>query len=369
MNISVNKALLRLGLFIAIFVLLRTVSDDTQSVLLPVLFVAGFVYSVIKAPPIAIAMLLYYSMISGGWFILIAAPGTMLLARRYQRQWLKVDLNPDHIRRTALLAMAALVATLPFLAASLGAWSSRAQGRAINSASPLVPTDGSAQDGALQRFARWLGFGDDGPFRPGEFDSLQPFPVRPNDPDDPFNWWIIVAIVVIIGLLVLAWWLWSRRKPPAAPVFVPESARPLARLEAVGAQIGRPRSPSEGAITYGRELAKRTGDPRLAEAGPLVSSQIYESAFANPNKVDSSLTGIEATPPPPLPQPSFGERLAQRWQRFRLSPRAVLVGLLLVAVTVAVGWVVLPRLGDLDDDNRFEFGAELVDHDAEVTTL
>ena len=44
-----------------------------------------------------------------------------------------------------------------------------------------------------------------------------------------------------------------------------------------------------------------------------------------------------------------------------MSPRTLLMGLLLLAGIVLAGWVVLPRLGDLDDD-RVEFGmAEPVD--------
>jgi hypothetical protein len=300
----------------------------------------------------------------------------MMLARRYQRQRLHLELNPVHVRRTVLLAVAALVASLPFIAASLGPWSSRSQSSAARSASPLIQQGGNGEEGPLQRFALWLGFGSDPGGRPEQFEQLQPVPVQPRaqQPDSSFNWWILVAMLVILALGVLAWWLWRRRKPAVGPVYVQAAAQPLARLEAVGESIGRPRAPFEGAITYGRELARRTGDPRLAAAGPLVSSQVYESAFVNPREVDANLSGIEFSPPSPPSQPSFGERFTSRVNRFRLSPRSVLFALLFVAATVIVGWVVVPQLGDLESD-RFEsglgleqlqvvpFAAENIDHD------
>ena len=358
MNLSISRVLWGIGIFLAMALLFNNMPDDLRQVALPIVLVAIFVRSAIKAPPFAIAILLYYSMILGSWFILAAAPGTMLLARRYQRQRLGFELNPVHIRRTVLLAMAALVATLPFIAASLGPWSARAQGAAGRSASPLLPQPGSGQESALQRFARWLGFGDHAERQPGGFERLEPVPVQPPEPDDPFNWWIIAAIVAVVALLLFVWWLWRRRtpKPGLGPVY--EAARPLARLEAVGESIGRPRAPSEGAITYGRVLAGRTGDPRLAAAGPLVSSQVYESAFANPTEVDANLAGLEASPPPLPPRLPFMERVQDRIDRSPISGRSVLIGLVAIAAIVIVGWVVIPRLGELDDD-RFEFGAAI----------
>ena len=224
MNISAPAALKAIGVFFALWLLLSNLPDNAQRILLPLLMFAFFVRAAVKSPPIAIAILLYYSMILGSWLILAAAPITILLARRYQRQRLGIELNPVHIRRTVLLAMAALVATLPFIAASLGPWSSRSQSSAGRSASPLVPQRGSGEEGLLQRFARWLGFGSDGDPQPGTFEPLQPIPVQPPEPDDPFNWWILVAVLVVIALLLLAWWLWRRRKPAAAPTFAPAPA-------------------------------------------------------------------------------------------------------------------------------------------------
>jgi hypothetical protein len=350
MNLSGTKVLWWLGVFLGLMFVFNNMPDDVRQVALPVLIFAGFVRAAIKSPPIAIAILLYYSMILGGWLILAAAPVSVLLARRYQRQRLDLELTPIHIRRTVLLAMGALVATLPFIAASLGPWSARGQSSAGRSASPLVPQGGSAEEGALQRFARWLGFGDEGGQQPGDFERLQPVPVRPPEPDDAFNWWIVVAVVVIVALLLLAWWLWRRRspRPELAPAY--ETARPLARLEAVGESIGRPRAPFEGAITYGRELARRTGDPRLAAAGPLVSSQVYESAFVNPREVDANLAGIEAAPPPAPPRPPLAERMRAQMDRSPISPQLVLISLLAIAAIVIAAWIVIPRLGDLDDD-------------------
>ncbi len=357
MKLSGTKVLWWLGIFFGLMFVFNNLSEDVRQVALPMLIFAGFVWAAIKSPPIAIATLLYYSMVLGSWLILAAAPVSMLLARRYQRQRLDLELNPVHIRRTVLLAMGALVATLPFIAASLGPWSARGQSSAGRSASPLVPQGGSGEEGALQRFARWLGFGNEGDHQPGDFERLQPVPVRPPEPDNPFNWWIVVAVVVIVALLLLAWWLWRRRspRPELAPAY--EAARPLARLEAVGESIGRPRAPFEGAITYGHELARRTGDARLAAAGPLVSSQVYESAFVNPSEVDANLAGIEAAPPPAPPRPRLGERMQARMDSSRISPRVALMSLLAVAAIVIAAWILIPRLGDLDE-NTFEFGLQ-----------
>lgn len=357
MNLSGIGALKTIGIFLAIWLLLRSVPDDAQ-VLLPLLMFAFFVRAAIKSPPIAIAILLYYSMILGSWFILAAAPVTILLARRYQRQRLDLELDPVHIRRTVLLAMAALVATLPFIAASLGPWSARGQSSAGRSASPLIPQRGSGEEGALQRFARWLGFGNNGDTPQSGLEPLQPIPVRPPEPDDPFNWWILVAVLAIIALLVLAWWLWRRSKSIELPAYAPAPATPLARLEAVGKSIGRPRAPFEGAITYGRVLAKRTGDARLAVTGPLVSSQVYESAVVNPRDVDSNLAGIEAAPPPPLPKPSLGERLSARFAWLHFSLKGAIIALVVVILVIASAWYGIGQLGDLDDSN-LQFRAAL----------
>lgn len=377
MKLSGSRIVWAAASFLAMLLIVNNLSDDARTVVLPLILLAIFVRSAIKAPPIAIAILLYFSMILGSWFIVAAAPVTMLLARRYQRQRLQLEPSAVHIRRTVILAVGALVASLPFIAASLGPWSARSQSSASRSASPLVPQRGRGEEGALQRFARWLGFGPDPGGQPGQFEPLQPVPVqpRPQQPDESFNWWILVAVLVILAFAVLAWWLWRRRKPAIGPEYSPAAAQPLARLEAVGESIGRPRAPFEGAITYGRELARRTGDARLAAAGPLVSSQVYESAFVNPGEVDANLRGIESSPPPPPPRPSFGERLTSWVDRFRFSPRSVLLALLFVAAIVIVGWVVVPRLGDLESD-RFESGlagleqlqvvplaAEHIDHD------
>ncbi len=359
MKLSGSRIAWGAGIFLAMLLLVNNLPDDARMVVLPAILIVAFVWSAMKAPPIAIAILLYYSMILGGWLILLAAPTAMLLARRYQRQRMHLPPSPEHLRRSLLFATAALVATLPFIAASLGPWSSRTQPSASRSASPLVPEQGQGgSESAFQRFARWLGFGDDPAAPLGQGEPVQPVPPpRAQPPDDPFNWWIVIIVLAVVAVLLLAWWLWRRRTPPVGPAFVAAPARPLARLEAVGAQIGRPRAPFEGAITYGRELARQTGDARLAAVGPLVSSEVYQSAFANPGAVDADLAGIEAAPPPPMPTPTLGERIRARLGRLHISATGVFVALLVVAAVVVIGWVLIPRLGDLESD-RFESGSQ-----------
>ena len=156
-------------------------------------------------------------------------------------------------------------------------------------------------------------------------------------------------------MLALAFWLWRRLRSQEVPGLVPVAATPLARLEAIGATIGRPRRASEGAITYGQVLAEQTGDRRLANAGPLVSGQVYQSPFANPGAVSQNLDGIESAPPPPLPQPSMAERISGRVGSMQFSLRTLGYGALAVALIVIGVFVVLPRLGDLEVD-QFQSG-------------
>jgi len=340
---SANRILVAAVAFVVFSLITTNLDQSTQRWLMPLILVVVFIRAAIKIPPIAILILLFAAMNAGSWFILIAAPGTMLLARRYQRQRQQIDLTPLHVRRTVLLAVAALVAVLPFLGSSAGAWS-RNEFSPTGSAAPLFEPSRTGQ-GALERFARWLGFGpdyvlgDEGP-------ELIPQDV-PAQPDDPFNWWILVAIVATLMLAGLAWWLWRRRSSRVTPLAGPAAATPLARLEALGEQIGRPRRDHEGAITYSKLLAERTGDTRLAEAGPLVSGQVYQSAFAMPGRVDESLRRIETSPPPP---PSLGERFSARLTSLRLSPKALLIGAVGFVVLVIAGWLAATQFGDLDED-------------------
>ena len=363
-NLSIGWILRSIGLFLAIIVVFAVLPGDVATLVLPFILFASFAFAVIKAPPVAIAILLYYSMILGSWLILAAAPVAILLARRYQRHRMLLDVNPDHIRRTSLFAMAALVATLPFLELSLGPWSSRGDSSSFDSARPLIEQARPGEEGALQRFARWLGFGPDtDQFNQG---PLVPGPVRPLQQDEPFNWWIVVLIVLIVAMLGLAWWLWRRINAQVVEDSMPTAADPLARLEAIGASIGRPRRPFEGAITYGQVLAEQTGDSRLAQTGPLVSSQVYESAFVNPGEVSQSLSGIESAPPPAPPRPPLSERLREQARSISVSAQAIAAAVLAAALIAAAIFIVLPRLGDLESD-RFESGASATVASAALT--
>ena len=355
-QLNANRIIAGVAIFLAITVVLNNLPDDQRGLLLPILMFGIFVRAAIKAPPIAILILLYYSMIQGGWLILAAAPVTMLLARRYQRQRLQLELNPDHIRRTVLVALAALAATIPFIAASVGAWSSRSRGAPSSSASPLVSRPGPGEESVLRRFAEWLGFGPNGEL-PQNLERLEPVPVRPLQPDEPFNWWIVVLAVIIVAMLVLAWWLWRRLRQQPEVFYGPVAAEPLARLEAVGERVGRPRRENEGAITYGRVLAERTGDTRLAQVGPLVSGQVYQSAFANPRQVGNDLSGLESAPPPVPPTPPWRERLAERRTQLP-SNRTIGIGVVAVLALVLAGWLLVPKLGRLQQPRQVERGIE-----------
>lgn len=343
---TANRIVWGSGLFLVTMLIVTNLPDDARMVVLPVILLAAFAKSAVSAQPIAIAILLYYSMILGGWLILAAAPVTVLLARRYQRRRMQLPVSHAHIRRSLLVATAALIATLPFVSTSLGPWSQRASSVNSRSASPLVGRGEPGDENVLQRLARWLGFGPDPGSEVGQGEPLIPRPIRPEQPDEPFNWWIVVFVIVVLALLALGWWLWRRRNRTVS-IEAPTAAEPLARLEALGAHIGRPRRPFEGAITYARVLARQTGDARLAETGPLVSGEVYQSAFADPGRVDENLRGIEAAPPPPAPRPSVAQRVSDRIARSRISAAYLFAALAAIALMVIVVLVVVPRLGSL----------------------
>jgi hypothetical protein len=332
-------------------------SGDVRDTATVVLVAAGFVHAAIRKPPIAIAIGLFVAMRFGGWLILAAAPVTIVLARRYQRQRLGLDASATHHRRTALIAIAALACTLPFIDYSIGAWSARSRFQPAPSADPLFSPQQSGEESLLTRIARYLGFGRDGDELGARFDPLSPNLVFPREPDDPFNWWIVVIVVVVLAVLGLLWWLWKRRTRTEAPAWRPVPATPLARLEAVGESVGRRRADHEGAITYAFALAERTGDSRLAGVGPLVSGQVYESRLVEPAAVDADLRGLEAAPPPAPPQPSLAERVANRARRLPITAKGLLYAGLGIAALVVIGWLVIPRLGDLESET-WEYGAE-----------
>lgn len=347
-SLSGGRILVGIGWFLGMWLFFSVLPAEASEALVPVIMAAAFVWTAIKAPPIAIAILLYVSMVRGGWFILAAAPVSVLLARRYQRMRLGLPSSHEHVRRSVLVAAVGLLLTLPFVDSAFGPWSDRASS-AARSADPLFEPRqrGDGGESALERFVRWLGFGDDGdPVRPGEFEPVPPG-VRPEPEDDPFNWWPLLLVMAVLALAALVWWLWRRRRPSGAAGGWSVAADPLARLEAVGAQVGRPRQRHEGAITYGRALAKSTGDARLAETGPLVSGAVYQSAFADPRRVDDNLRGIEATPPPPPAAPPIRERLANRITGLRMQASVVFASLAAVALTIVIVLVIVPRLGAL----------------------
>lgn len=348
---SGGRILVGVGWFLGMWLFFSVLPAEASEALVPIIMAAAFVWTAIKAPPIAIAILLYFSMVRGGWFILAAAPVALLLARRYQRMRMGLSSSHEHVRRSVLIAAVGLVLTLPFINSAFGPWSERASSGA-RSADPLFEPrrrgDGDDGESALERFVRWLGFGDDGdtPVRPGDLEVVPPG-VLPEPEDDPFNWWPLLLVLALLALAGLLWWLWRRRRPGSVTGGAVVAADPLARLEALGVQVGRPRQRHEGAITYGRELAKTTGDARLAETGPLVSGAVYQSAFADPRRVDDNLRGIEATPPPPPASPPVRQRLAERAAGVRIQAPVLFASLAAVALTIVVVLVIVPRLGAL----------------------
>lgn len=353
-----NKTFLALGAIVSLAVVLNHLGERVKVTVVLVAGAAVLVRTARKRPPIAIAIVLYVAMRYGGWLILAAPALTILLARRYQRQRDAIEPSSTHRRRTLLTAVTVVAATLPFAGLSIGPWSAQSRFEPASSADPLFSPERGGEESLITRLARRLGFGPDaGPGQPDGLDMGPPmFPTRPPEPDNPFNWRLVVVLLVVLAVALLIWWWWRRR--PAGAFSAAAPAPPLARLEAVGSRIGRDRAPHEGAITYAAVLARRTGDNRLADVGPLVSGQVYMSTATDPTQVDANLTNLEASPPAAPPMSPLSLRLKTSADRLGLTVRGLVYGALGAIALVVAGLLLLPRLDDLGEPT-FEFGAAI----------
>lgn len=354
-SFTVRRMLLLAAGIIAVLVVAPRLAGASSGWLLIAVGVIGFVYCVWKRPALAAFLVLYLAARTGGAPLLIAAPLTVMLARRDIRRRLEI---PQSVSRTVFTLASALVAflvTLMYADLSFGSSPGGTGSSGATSAQPAFGQEGGSGENIVHRIMRALGFGTgSGSGRPGEF-VLGASP-PPDDPDG-WPWLLLLVIAVALAILgVLAYWLWRRRRGTAGEP-VAARARPLARLEAVGHMVGRERSPSEGALTYASALAAFTGDRRLDQAGNLVSSEIYESSSADPRVVDDNLSGLEAEPPEKPPRPPLRSRLRARFADSAITPKGAALGLVGVVLVVVAGWKVAPRLGQLSSEpDAFAFG-------------
>ncbi|MGI9603164.1 MAG: hypothetical protein ACR2QE_14855 [Acidimicrobiales bacterium] len=304
-------------------------------------------YLIWKRPVHLIVAFTVLAAVGGGLMILLAPPAVVLLAARSLRRETDVGRSPRRTARSAAFAGLALLLTLPFLSMALDP-SSMAENTSTaaaerQSAQP-APGGGSAS-GLLQRLADALArvFGQNNGQTVSVGGGEQP-------PDPDINWWLIAAAVaagavLIVGAVLL--WRWWRRRGQAGPDATPGWS--LLRLEMIGRALGRPRRAHEGALSYADALADRSGDDRLASAGPLVSGHLYESRTTDEELVDRSLTEVEHDPPPRPPLPRlrrFAARVAAPFasasSRRTLAPAA-----LAIVVVLAGGWLLRPHVHDL----------------------
>ncbi|MEM8705056.1 MAG: hypothetical protein AAGE98_01255 [Actinomycetota bacterium] len=295
--------------------------------------VLGFtlLLGVFSAPAFTAGVLLVLAALAGGWTILAAAPVVVLLAARAAQ----IDGRSVGGRfglRTIGMLVAAFLLTVPFAALAIG---SSFGSSGAEPAPAVFADDGDGDASVLAQIVDAVrdAFGQGSNEAPGTGSS-------PPDPESSFNWWFVVAIVLLVLAVVLAavWW-WTRRRRLAEA-----SGWSLARLERVGAAVGRRRRPHEGPLTYASALASHTGDERLRAAGPLVSSRVYDAISADDRRTDESLRGLEASPPA-KPHRTLRERISARG-----FDRRTAMGVASVGVAGLALWLLATRGGDLRDD-------------------
>ncbi len=295
-------------------------------------------YLLWRVPFIGAGLLLLQASQKGGLLILIAAPAVIVFGARQLHSDFGLTRSWSGIARTVGLALLAALVTLPFATVTVSSRSAPNPGGA-------KPPPGLDQ---LLSVLAWLArhlptwSGDDG----------QPRPLEDQGAPPDLSWLKVVGALTItaIAVALIARWWWRRRHNPVAPAPV---AAPLARLEAVGAGIGRQREPHEGALAYASALSEYTGDKRLIEAGPLISGVVYESRTADTTSTEQRLTGVELDPPPRPPRLSLRQRLARltdRLRQIRFTRRRLAI---IAAVIISVGLggpTLISRLDTLSDD-------------------
>jgi len=301
-----------------------SVGDRFGSFPVATLAVAGIVAVVVvwwlgwKRPIVGVPLALVVGIQFGGSAIVLAAPLVILLARvdtgRSQQ-------TPRTIKRTIGglgMALAAFLVSLLFSNLFVGGGSGSGS-RSGNSARPYSQPGGESSavaqlvERAGEALRRLLGL-DGEPGDPGDgAESADPdgtAPVRPPEPDpDPaIPWRVLLALLVMLLLIALSIWLY-RRFRKSEPVEREADGSLFARLESLGASLGRERRRDEAVLRYAERLETDTGDTRLTGLGEEVSRAVYESPAADSTRADSSLGRVEANPPAAPVDPPRKRRL------------------------------------------------------------
>ncbi|QXC60939.1 hypothetical protein KSP35_21920 [Aquihabitans sp. G128] len=120
--------------------------------------------------------------------------------------------------------------------------------------------------------------------------------------------YLLLGVAVVAAVAGPAYVLgrrWLRRRA-RRPVGWPATAD--ARLDALGARVGRARAPSETGLAYARALALRYRDPRLVAVGHVLDDALYAPRPPGPDRVedaDATLAELLAADvPDPVPEPA-----------------------------------------------------------------
>lgn len=302
-----------------------------------ILLGAFALYAAYAVPALAALAVLVAAMAMGGELILVAAPLTVILARR--DRWMRLDIPRSivHTLTTLVVAVLAFVFSLAFASMTIGGRSAAADG--------ARPASGT---GPIATLLRMLGVNTSGtganPSRPVQVPST---PAAPPEPPRDFSVpWLWLLALALIAAVIAAVVIWRRRRTPKTPAII--SARPLARLEAIGKAIGRPRRSNEGALSYAAALSDRSGDERLPETGDLVSGRLYASVSTDPASVEAQLGQLEATPPV-VPKVPLGDRIRRAAQWPVDHWRGVALTLGGVGALVVGVFAIAPQVNSFDD--------------------
>lgn len=311
----------------------RAVADPKRA--LAIAAVVALAALIWLRPSMVVLPVLVSAAVTGGTVLLASAPLVVMISRRDQRLRLKIPRTVGRTAMTLACAAVALLVALPFANTSAGTLDAN-----VTSA-PASPT---GADSLVRRLINWV--------RPdGTLDlSTSDRPVSrlpeslPPSGSTPWIPYLLLAGCIVVAI-VAAVWFWRLRRRPVRP-HRPHSASTMARLEHIGADVGRQRRRNEGALSFAAALVKRTGDKRLEEVGRLVSGDVYGSAVEE-HVVSSQLAAVEAAPPSAPPRPPIAKRLGDRLRQLPVSRHGLIGAVRSLAAAAALVWFAAPQLGDL----------------------
>jgi len=278
----------------------------------------------IRVPAAAAGLAVAGAAYVGGYAVLAAAPAVLLLGYRATAPF-RARPAPGRWRRLASAALLAALVTVPF--ARLG-YERHSDGEGAASPRLTPRPEGAAAPGDGSRLG----------------DGLAALLRRLVDPESNRRWWLLALVAaVLLALLVAVVWLVLRRRRRGRE---PDAVTAVERLEAVGRRMGRRRRPDEGMLGYASALAQRTGDGRLAVAGPEVSALVYRSRTASDVRVEQALEALETSPPPRPPRRRSLPEMAHG-VRSRLGFPVAAAGVAAALVIIGAVGVAVPRLSDL----------------------